>query len=124
MPEDTQKHSVTVTIVSLGKSIQMPTEAVEGTYEDAERWVTEHYDTDTVVDVLIEPVSTGQQPSAGQMDQSQLALQAYTQFWSLPVEQQRDLLWQYTLYVETVVTEELGDPFPFLAWYLKGQPDA
>jgi hypothetical protein len=50
------------------------------------------------------------------------ARRAYTHFWSLPVDKQRDLLWQYALYVEKVVTNEVGDPFLFLKWYLLTEP--
>ncbi len=55
---------------------------------------------------------------------NELLQEALRHFQSLPVEQQRDILWQYVLYVEAVVTHELGDPFLFLEWYLKGGQDA
>ena len=55
---------------------------------------------------------------------SELLQEALKLFQSLSAELQRDILWQYTLYVEQVVILELGDPCLFLEWYLKGQPDA
>ncbi len=54
----------------------------------------------------------------------ELQQEALKLFQSLSAELQRDILWQYVLYVEQVVINELGDPFLFLEWFLKGQPDA
>jgi hypothetical protein len=54
----------------------------------------------------------------------ELLQKALQEFQSLSIEKQRDILWKYVLYVETVLVEELGDPFLFLEWYLKGEPDA
>lgn len=50
-----QAHDVTVTIGSLGKPLQMPTERVEGSYEDAEHWIEQAYKGCTIVDAVIEP---------------------------------------------------------------------
>ena len=55
---------------------------------------------------------------------NELLQAALADFQSLSIETQRDILWQYVLYVETVVTEELGDPFLFLEWYCKGGQSA
>ena len=55
---------------------------------------------------------------------NELLAEALKHFQSLPIAEQRDILWRYVLYVETVVRQELGDPFLFLEWFLKGQPDA
>jgi hypothetical protein len=55
---------------------------------------------------------------------NELLQEALRHFQSLPVEEQRDILLLYVKYVEIVVTEELGDPFLFLEWYLKEQQDA
>ncbi len=54
LPEKKGVYYVTVTIISLGKALQMPTERVEGTFEDAEQWVRENYDPDEIVEVVIE----------------------------------------------------------------------
>jgi hypothetical protein len=53
---------------------------------------------------------------------SDLAFLANEHFHSLPVEKQRDILWQYVLYVQKVVISETGDPFLFLKWYLLTEP--
>ena len=53
-PEKKGVYYVTVTIVSLGKALQMPTERVEGTFEDAEQWAHENYDPDEVIRIVIE----------------------------------------------------------------------
>jgi len=51
---DKSVYYITVTIVSLGKALTMPTERIEGSYEDTEKWVQEHYDPDEVIDAVIE----------------------------------------------------------------------
>ena len=53
-PEKKEMCYVTVTVVSDGKPIQMPTQEVEGTIEDAEEWVHENYDPDEVIRIVIE----------------------------------------------------------------------
>jgi len=52
-------YSVTVIIVSLGKTLSMPVERVVGSFDDVERWVREHYTEREVLEVIVESSPRG-----------------------------------------------------------------